>query len=67
MKEYKDDCTFCIYLNDNGKCGCKGSIMYGTQMAGKAAELCKERRYYTRDAWKRNKKRRKIQSIYDYE
>ena len=32
---------------------------------GKAAELCKERRYYTRDAWKRNKKRRKIQSIYD--
>lgn len=67
MKEYKDDCTFCIYLNENGACGCKGSIMYGAPMAGKAAELCKERRYYTSDAWKRNKKRRKIQSIYDYE
>ena len=67
MEEYKDECTFCIHLRYNGTCGCVSGIMYGVQTNGRVAQLCKDRRYYTREASKQYKKKRKIESIYDYE
>ena len=65
--EYKEDCKSCIYLNKNGTCGNTRSIMFGVNTNGDQYQSCNDRRYYTREAFKKPKKKRKIQSIYDYE
>lgn len=66
-KSIKDECTFCIYLNRNGTCGNRHSVMYNITTTKKEAQLCSNRRYYDREAFKVYKKKRKIKSIYDYE
>ena len=66
-KSVKDECTFCGYLNRNGTCGNKRSVMYNITTNKKEAQLCSNRRYYDREAFKVYKKKHKIQSIYDYE
>ena len=65
--EYKEDCKSCIYLNTNGTCGNSRSIMFGVATNSVEPQLCNDRRYYTRESFKKVKKKRKIQSIYDYE
>lgn len=67
MMEYKEDCKSCIYLNKNGTCGNTRSIMFGVATNSGEPQLCNDRRYYTREAFKKTKRKRKIQSIYDYE
>ena len=68
MKELiKEDCLSCVYLNVNGTCGNKRSVMYNITTNKKEAQLCSNRRYYDREAFKKYKRKRKIQSIYDYE
>ena len=68
MKELiKQDCLSCVYLNRNGTCGNKRSVMYNITTNKKEAQLCSNRRYYDREAFKVYKKKRKIQSIYDFE
>ena len=64
--EYKEDCLSCIYLNTNGTCGNSRSIMFGVQTNADEHQSCNDRRYYTREAYIKPK-RRKIESIYDYE
>ena len=64
--EYKEDCRSCIYLNTNGTCGNSRSIMYGVVPNADEHQLCNDRRYYTREAYIKPK-RRKIESVYDYE
>ena len=64
--EYKEDCKSCIYLNTNGTCGNSRSIMFGVQTNADEPQLCNDRHYYTREAFKKPKKR-KIKTIYDYE
>ena len=65
--EYKEDCSMCVYLNRNRKCGNIYSVMYNITTNKKEAQLCSNRRYYDGEAFKVYKKKRKIQSIYDYE
>ena len=65
--EYKEDCKSCIYLNTNGTCGNSRSIMYGVATNADEHQLCNDRRYYTREAYIKQKRKRKIESIYDYE
>lgn len=57
----------CVYLNINGKCGNIYNVMYNICTNEREAQICNDRRYYNRDAYKKNKKKRKIESIYDYE
>lgn len=64
--EYKEDCKSCVYLNANGTCGNSRSIMYGVVTNADEHQLCNDRRYYTREACIKPK-RRKIESVYDYE
>ena len=66
-KSVKDECTFCVYLNRNGTCGNRHSVMYSITTNKKEAQLCSNRRYYDREAFKVYKRKRKIKSIYDYE
>ena len=66
-KSVKDECTFCVYLNRNGTCGNKRSVMYNITTNKQETQLCSNRRYYDREAFRVYKKKRKIQSIYDYE
>ena len=66
-KSVKDECTFCVYLNRNGTCGNRHSVMYNITTNKQEAQLCSNRRYYDREAFKKYKKKRKIKSIYDYE
>ena len=66
-KSVKDECIFCVYLNRNGTCGNKRSVMYNITTNKQEAQLCSNRRYYDREAFKVYKKKRKIQSIDDYE
>ena len=66
-KSVKDECTFCVYLNRNGTCGNKRSVMYNITTNKQVAQLCSNRRYYDTEAFKVYKNKRKIQSIYDYE
>ena len=66
-KSVKDECTFCVYLNRNGTCGNKRSVMYNITTNKQEAQLCSNRRYYDREAFKKYKRKRKIQSIDDYE
>ena len=63
--EYKEDCMSCVFLNANGTCGNTRSIMYGIANNAGEPQLCKDRRYYTREAYNKPKKKRKIESIYD--
>ena len=64
--EYKEDCKSCIYLNTNGTCGNSRSIMFGVATNADVHQSCNDRRYYTREAYIKPK-RRKIESVYDYE
>ena len=66
-KPVKDECIFCVYFNRNGTCGNKRSVMHNIATNKQEAQLCSNRRYYDREAFKVYKKKRKIQSIYDYE
>ena len=66
-KSVKDECTFCVYLNRNGTCATTRSVMYNITTNKQEAQLCSNRRYYDREAFRVYKKKRKIQSIYDYE
>ena len=65
--EYKEDCKSCVYLNANGTCGNTRSIIFGVATNSVEPQLCNDRRYYTREAFKKQKRKRKIESIYDYE
>ena len=65
--EYKEDCKSCIYLNTNGTCGNSRSIMYGVATNADEHQSCNDRRYYTGEAYIKQKRKRKIESIYDYE
>ena len=65
--EYNEDCMSCIYLNANGTCGNSRSIMYGVVTNANELHICNDRRYYTREAYIKPKRKRKIESIYDYE
>ena len=67
MMEYKEDCKSCIYLNTNGTCGNSRSIMFGVSTNSSEPQSCNDRRYYTREAYIKQKRKRKIESIYDYE
>lgn len=62
-----DDCLFCIYFNANGTCGNSRSIMYGVATNADEHQLCNYRRYYTREAYIKPKRKRTIESVYDYE
>ena len=64
---YKDDCFDCVYLNRNGTYGNSHSVMFNITTNEKVAQLCSDRRYYNREAFKKYRKKRKIESIYDYE
>ena len=63
--DYMDDCTMCIYLNKDKTCGNNRSIMFGVATNYRHAQSCSDRRYYDRDAFKKNKRKRKIDSVYD--
>ena len=63
----KDECTLCVYLNRNGTCGNKRSVMYNITHTKKEEQHSNDRRYYNRAAIKVYRKKKKIQSIYDYE
>ena len=65
----KQDCLSCVYLNVNGTCGNRRSVMYGviTTKPSYPPQLCNDRRYYDKEAFKKYKRKRKKQSIYDYE
>ena len=65
--EYKEDCKSCIYLNANGTCGNSRSIMFGVATNSGESQSCNDRRYYTREAFKKTKRKRKIESVYNYE
>lgn len=70
MKELiEEECLSCVYLNVNGTCGNRRSVMFGavTAKSSSPPQLCNDRRYYDREAFKKYKRKRKIQSIYDYE
>ena len=64
--EYKEYCKSCIYLNTNGTCCNSRSIMYGVATNADEHKSCNDRRYYTREAYIKPK-RRKIESVYYYE
>lgn len=53
--EYKEDCMSCIFLNANGTCGNTRSIMYGITTNAGEPQLCNDRRFYTREAYKNQK------------
>lgn len=68
MKELiKEDCLSCVYLNVNGTCGNRRSVMFSIKTNDTISQICKDRRYYNREAFKKYKRKRKKQSIYDYE
>ena len=66
---FLEDCHSCVYINVNGTCGNNKSIMFGvvTTKPDYPPQLCRDRRYYDKETFKRYKRKRKIQSIYDYE
>lgn len=64
---YKEDCFDCVFLNHNGTCGNKRSIMFNIATNERTAQLCSDRRYYDKGAFKKYRKRRKIETIYNYE
>ena len=65
--EYKEDCMSCVYLKANGTCGNSRSIMFGVATNAGEPQSCNDRRYYTREAYIKPKRKRKIESVYDYE
>lgn len=68
MKELvKEDCLSCVYLNVKGTCSNNKSVMFGVKTNNTVPQLCKDRRYYNSEAFKKYRKKRKKQSIYDYE
>lgn len=67
MGDVLDDCLSCIFHNSNGTCGNTRSIMFGAATNAGELQSCNDRRYYTREAYIKPKRKRKIESIYDYE
>ena len=65
--EYKEDCKSCVYLNANGTCGNTRSIMFGVATNAGDPQSCNDRRYYSRESYIKHKRKRKIESVYDYE
>lgn len=65
--DYKEDCSDCVFLNRNGTCGNNRSIMFNISTNKRVAQVCRDRRYYDREAFKKYRKKRVIKSIYDYE
>ena len=63
----KEDCLSCVYHNVNGTCSNNKSVMFGIKTNDTISQICKDRRYYNREAFKKYRKKRKKQSIYDYE
>ena len=63
----KEDCLSCVYLNVNGTCGNRRSVMFIIKTNDTISQICKDRGYYNREAFKKYRKKRKKQSIYDYE
>lgn len=64
---YLDDCQSCIWYNFNGTCGSPKGEASGTLQDSRASQPCRNRVYYTREATRHYKKKRKIESVYDYE
>ena len=62
-----DDCFSCIFFTSNGTCGNTRSIMFGVATNAGEHQSCNDRSYYTREAYKKNKKKHNIESMYDYE
>ena len=62
-----DYCFSCIFYNSNGTCCNSRSIMFGAATNAGELQSCNDRRYYTREAYIKPKRKRKIESIYDYE
>ena len=62
-----DDCLSCIFHNTNGTCCNTRSIMFGVETNDGEHQSCNDRRYYTREAYIKPKRKRKIESVYDYE
>ena len=67
MGEVLDNCLLCVFHNADGTCGNTRSVMYGVKTNDNEHQLCSDRRYYTRNAFVKPKRKRKIESIYDYE
>lgn len=67
MGDVLDDCLSCIFHNSNGTCGNTRSIMFGAATNAGELQSCNDRRYYTREAYIKPKRKRKIESVYDYE
>lgn len=42
---YSEDCTSCIWLDANGKCGNKRSVTYNVYMGIETAYTCASRQY----------------------
>lgn len=64
---YEEDCFGCVFLNNNGNCGNRHSIMFDVPTNERTAQLCSDRRRYDKETFKKYRKRRKIETIYDYE
>ena len=64
---YKDDCLGCVFYNMDGTCGNRRSEMYGIATNGRELQLCGGRRNYSREAAKKYRRKRKIETIWDYE
>ena len=62
-----DDCLSCIFYNKDGTFGNSRSIMFGLSTNASEHQSCNDRRYYTREAYIKPKRKRKIESVYDYE
>ena len=62
-----DDCLGCVYLQRDGTCGCRRSVMSGVVTNMREQQVCHDRRGYSREAFRRYRRKRKIVSIYDYE
>ena len=62
-----DDCLSCIFYNKDGTCGNSRSIMFGLSTNASEHQSCNDRRYYTRESYIKPKRKRKIESVYDYE
>ena len=56
-----------VIRKSDGTCGNSRSIMFGAATNAGELQSCNDRRYYTMDAYIKPKRKRKIESIYDYE
>lgn len=63
----KDDCLRCPFYNADGTCGNRRCEMYGVVTNGREVQSCSCRQYYSREASRRYRRKRKIETIWDYE